>query len=214
MSNEFQLFAESRSDMGKGASRRLRRLQERVPGIIYGGKDEPQMISVELRELKKALETEAFYSHVLTLKLDGSEVQAVLRDMQRHPAKGHPMHVDFLRVDKTHKITMNVPLHFTNEESSIGVKKQGGEIQHNIAEVEISCLPQNLPEFIEVDMAAAELDTIIHLSDLKLPKGVELTQLALGDDHDQPVAAVHAPKVRASADDEDGEGEAEAAGEE
>ena len=171
------------------------------------------MISVELRELKKALETEAFYSHVLTLKLDGTNVQAVLRDMQRHPAKGHPTHVDFLRVDKTHKITMNVPLHFINEESSIGVKKQGGEIHHNISEVEVSCLPQNLPEFIEVDMAAVELDSIVHLSDLKLPKGVELTQLSLGDDHDQPVAAIHAPKVRASADDEDGESE-EAAGEE
>ena len=210
---DFVINSQTRSDQGKGASRRLRRLQERVPGIIYGGDAEPTMISVELRELKKALETEAFYSHVLTLKLDGTDVQAVLRDMQRHPAKGHPTHVDFLRVDKTHKITMNVPLHFINEESSIGVKKQGGEIHHNISEVEVSCLPQNLPEFIEVDMAAAELDTIIHLSDLKLPKGVELTQLALGDDHDQPVAAIHAPKVRASADDEAGEGE-EAASEE
>ncbi|MED5388322.1 MAG: 50S ribosomal protein L25/general stress protein Ctc [Pseudomonadota bacterium] len=209
MSNEFLLNAEARSDMGKGASRRLRRLQERVPGIIYGGDAEPQMISVELRELKKALETEAFYSHVLTLKLDGADVQAVLRDMQRHPAKGHPTHVDFLRVDKTHKITMNVPLHFINEEGSIGVKKQGGEIQHNVAEVEVSCLPQDLPEFIEVDMANVELDSIVHLSDLKLPKGVELTQLALGDDHDQPVAAVHAPKVRGAAkDEEDGEAEA------
>ena len=210
MSNEFLLNAESRSDTGKGASRRLRRLQERVPGILYGGEAEPQMISVELRELKKALENEAFYSHILTLKLDGANVQAVLRDMQRHPAKGHPLHVDLLRVDKTHKITMNVPLHFINEESSIGVKKQGGEIQHNFAEVEVSCLPQHLPEFIEVDMANAEMDTVIHLSDLKLPKGVELTQLALGEDHDQPVAAVHQPKVRASADDDADE----AAGEE
>ena len=214
MSNDFLLNAESRSDTGKGASRRLRRLQERVPGIIYGGEAEPQMISVELRELKKALETEAFYSHVLTLKLDGKDVQAVLRDMQRHPAKGHPTHVDFLRVDKTHKITMNIPLHFINEDSAVGVKKQGGEIQHNISEVEVSCLPQDLPEFIEVDMADVELDAIVHLSDLKLPKGVELTQLALGDDHDHPVAAIHAPKVRASqSDDEAGEGE-EAASEE
>ncbi|EKF74145.1 50S ribosomal protein L25/general stress protein Ctc [Alcanivorax hongdengensis A-11-3] len=213
MSNEFLLNAESRSDAGKGASRRLRRLQERVPGILYGGEAEPQMISVELRELKKALETEAFYSHVLTLKLDGADVQAVLRDMQRHPAKGHPTHVDFLRVDKTHKITMQVPLHFINEAGSVGVKKQGGEIQHNISEVEVSCLPQNLPEYIEVDMAAVELNQVVHLSDLKLPKGVELPQLALGEDHDQPVVAIHAPKVRASADDEAGEGE-EAASEE
>ncbi len=145
MSNDFLLNAEARSDMGKGASRRLRRLQERVPGIIYGGDAEPQMISVELRELKKALETEAFYSHVLTLKLDGANVQAVLRDMQRHPAKGHPTHVDFLRVDKTHKITMNVPLLFINEESSIGVKKQGGEIHHNISEVKSAVCRRTCP---------------------------------------------------------------------
>ncbi|MZR64228.1 50S ribosomal protein L25/general stress protein Ctc [Alcanivorax sp. DP30] len=213
MSNEFLLNAESRSDTGKGASRRLRRLQERVPGIVYGGEAEPQLISVELRELKKALENEAFYSHILTLKIDGKEVQAVLRDLQRNPAKGFPTHADFLRVDKTHKITMNVPLHFINEESAVGVKKQGGEIQHNVSEVEVSCLPQNLPEFIEVDMAGVELNAIVHLSDLKLPKGVELTQLALGEDHDQPVAAIHAPKVRASESDEAGEGE-EAASEE
>ena len=213
MSNEFLLNAESRSDTGKGASRRLRRLQERVPGILYGGEAEPQMISVELRELKKALENEAFYSHILTLKVDGKDVQAVLRDLQRHPAKGVPTHADFLRVDKTHKITMNVPLHFINEAGSIGVKKQGGEIQHNISEVEVSCLPQDLPEFIEVDMAEVEMNAIVHLSDLKLPKGVELTQLALGDDHDQPVAAIHAPKVRASESDDE-EGGEEAASEE
>ena len=213
MSNEFLLNAEIRSDAGKGASRRLRRLQDRVPGILYGGDAEPQMISVELRELKKALENEAFYSHILTLKVDGKDVQAVLRDLQRHPAKGVPTHADFLRVDKTHKITMNVPLHFINEAGSIGVKKQGGEIQHNISEVEVSCLPQDLPEFIEVDMAEVEMNAIVHLSDLKLPKGVELTQLALGDDHDQPVAAIHAPKVRASESDDE-EGGEEAASEE
>ena len=213
MSNEFLLNAEIRSDAGKGASRRLRRLQDRVPGILYGGEAEPQMISVELRELKKALENEAFYSHILTLKVDGKDVQAVLRDLQRHPAKGVPTHADFLRVDKTHKITMNVPLHFINEAGSIGVKKQGGEIHHNISEVEVSCLPQDLPEFIEVDMAEVEMNAIVHLSDLKLPKGVELTQLALGDDHDQPVAAIHAPKVRASESDDE-EGGEEAASEE
>ena len=204
MSNDFLLNAEARSDMGKGASRRLRRLQERVPGIIYGGDAEPQMISVELRELKKALETEAFYSHVLTLKLDGTEVQAVLRDMQRHPAKGHPMHVDFLRVDKTHKITMNVPLHFINEEKCAGVKQHGGTIAHQMSEVEVVCLAKDLPEFIEVDLAAAEIGTIIHLSDLKLPAGVELKELQLGADHDQPVVSVNAPRGGAADEEEEG----------
>ena len=205
MSNAFTLTAENRSHAGKGASRRLRRLHNKVPGIIYGGEAEPVMVSLEMRELKKALETEAFYSHVLTLKLDGKEQQAVLRDLQRHPATGFPTHADFLRVDQSHKITMVVPLHFTNEEKCIGVKKQGGEIHHNIAEVEVSCLPQNLPEYLTVDMTAVERDQVIHLSDVKLPAGVELTQLALGDDHDQPVAAVHTPKVRASEDSDEEE---------
>ena len=205
MSNEFTLTAENRSDAGKGASRRLRRLQNKVPGIIYGGEAEPKMISLEMRELKKALETEAFYSHILTLKLEGGEQQAVLRDLQRHPSSGFPIHADFLRVDASHKITMTVPLHFTNEEACIGVKKQGGEIHHNVSEVEISCLPKNLPEFLTVDMTAVELDQVVHLSDIKLPAGVELTQLALGEDHDHPVVAVHKPKVRGG-DEEGAEG--------
>ena len=207
MANEFLLHAESRSDQGKGASRRLRRLQARLPGILYGGNQEPAMISLELRELNKALENEAFYSHILTINLDGKEHQAVLRDLQRHPGKGTPIHADFLRVDKTHKITMNVPLHFINEASAVGVKKQGGKIMHNASEVEVSCLPQNLPEFIEVDMAAVELDQVVHLSDLKLPKGVELVALSHGADHDLPVAAIHAPKGGADVDEEEGAGE-------
>ncbi|MFP1682341.1 50S ribosomal protein L25/general stress protein Ctc [Alloalcanivorax sp. C16-1] len=211
MSNEFELTAESRSDAGKGASRRLRRLQGRVPGIIYGGTAEPQMISLEARELKKALETEAFYSHILTLKLEGKKQQAVLRDLQRDPARGFPIHADFMRVDASHKITMIVPLHFTNEEACIGVKKQGGEIHRNISEVEVSCLPKDLPEYLEVDMIAVELDQVIHLSEIKLPGGVELTELTHGEDHDQPVVAVHKPKVRAE-EDEGEEGGEEAAG--
>ncbi|MBM1143177.1 50S ribosomal protein L25/general stress protein Ctc [Alcanivorax sp. ZXX171] len=212
MSNEFELTAESRSDTGKGASRRLRRLQGRIPGIIYGGDAEPQMISLESRELRKALETEAFYSHILSLKLDGKTQQAVLRDLQRDPARGFPIHADFMRVDATHKITMVVPVHFTNEEACIGVKKQGGEIHRNISEVEISCLPKNLPEYLEVDMASVELDQVIHLSEIKLPGGVEIVELTHGEDHDQPVVAVHKPKVRAE-EEEGEEGGEQAAGE-
>ena len=211
MSNEFLLHAESRSDMGKGASRRLRRLQSRVPGIIYGGSKEPAMVSLELRELNKALENEAFYSHILTLDVDGKKQQVVIRDLQRHPAKGTPMHADFLRVDKTHKITMQVPLHFINEETSIGVKKQGGKIIHNASEVEVSCLPQDLPEFIEVDMANVELEQILHLSDLKVPKGVEIVALTHGEEHDQPIVAIHAPKG-GSDEEEDEAGADEAEG--
>ena len=203
MSNEFALDAEARSDAGKGASRRLRR-ENKVPGIIYGGGSEPQQISVQLKELVKALENEAFYSHILTLNLGGKSQQAVLRDLQRHPSKGVPIHADFLRVDKTHKITMNVPLHFINEAKCVGVKQDGGEIQHNASEVEISCLPQDLPEYIEVDMADVAMDQIVHLSDLVVPKGVELIQLA--HDHDVPVASVHAKKAAPAEDEADGDG--------
>ncbi|MBZ2188594.1 50S ribosomal protein L25/general stress protein Ctc [Alcanivorax sp. JB21] len=203
MSNEFLLNAEDRSDVGKGASRRLRRLEARIPGIIYGGKSAPQMITVELRELVKALENEAFYSHILTLSVDGKKQQAVLRDLQRHPAKGTPMHCDFLRVDKTHKITMQVPLHFTNEDKCAGVKQQGGKITHSASEVEVSCLPQNLPEFIEVDMTNVALDQVVHLSDLALPKGVELLALTHGEEHNLPVASVHMPKGTTADEAED-----------
>lgn len=194
MSNAFSLTVEVRDAAGKGASRRLRRNESRVPGIIYGGDAAPQMISLEFKELSKALESEAFYSHILTLDLGGKKQQAILRDLQRHPAKGFPIHADFQRVDTTHKIHMMVPIHFINEDKCVGVKQQGGEIQHNTAEVEVSCLPQNLPEFLEVDMADVAMDQVVHLSDLKLPKGVELIQLS--HDHDLPVVAVHKPKVR------------------
>ena len=206
MSNEFTLNAEVRADAGKGASRRLRHTA-RIPGIIYGGEKAPEMISLESRELVKALENEAFYSHILTINVGGKKQQAVIRDLQRHPSKGYPMHADFLRVDKTHKITMMVPVHFINEDKCSGVKNEGGEIQHNLAEVEVSCLPQNLPEFLEVDMSDVKLNQVVHLSDIKLPKGVELVQLA--HQHDLPVVAVHAKKG-AAAEDAAGEGEAEA----
>lgn len=210
MSNEFSLTVEVRDAAGKGASRRLRRQESRVPGIIYGGKAEPQMISLEFKELVKALENEAFYSHILTLNVNGKAQQAILRDLQRHPSKGFPMHADFQRVDATHKIHMMVPLHFINEDKCVGVKAAGGEIQHNASEVEVVCLPKNLPEFIEVDMADVQMDQVVHLSDLKLPKGVELLQLS--HDHNLPVAAVHKPKVRGS-EEPSAEGEEEGSAE-
>ncbi|MFP5382837.1 MAG: 50S ribosomal protein L25/general stress protein Ctc [Gammaproteobacteria bacterium] len=193
MSNQFKLNAESRGDKGKGASRRLRRLEERIPGIMYGGGKEPTTISVSLRELNKALENEAFYSQILTVTLDGKEEKAVLRDMQRHPVRNMPTHIDLLRVDETHKITLRVPLHFLNEATAIGVKEQGGEIHHDFTEVEVICLPKHLPEFISVDMAAVEIGKTVHLSDLVLPEGVQLVQLVHG--HDLAVANIHATKT-------------------
>ncbi len=205
MSNEFVISAQSRADAGKGASRRLRRLEKKVPAIVYGANKDPQNISVEFKDLVKALENEAFYSHVLTLNVDGTDEQVVLKDLQRHPSKSFPMHADFLRVDTTHKLTMNVPLHFINEASCVGVKQHGGVITHQMSDVEVLCLAKDLPEYIEVDLADADVGTIIHLSDIKLPAGVEIKSLQLGEDHDLPVVSVNAP--RGAAGDEEGDEE-------
>ena len=202
MSNEFSLDAEIRSDAGKGASRRLRRLQDKLPAIIYGGKKEPQSIQLELRSLVKALENEAFYSHIITLNVAGKSEQAILRDLQRHPATGRPLHADFQRIDAKTKLHAKVPLHFINEDICTGVKDHGGVITHNMSDLEVSCLPKDLPEFIEVDLEAAEIGTTIHISDLTLPKGVESVQLSHGSDHDHPVVAVNKPK-RVAVEEED-----------
>ena len=197
MSNEFSLNAELRSDEGKGASRRLRRLQKKVPAVIYGGNEPPLSISLAANELDKALSNEAFYSHILDININGKEQQAILRDLQRHPAKPFVLHADFQRIDAKHAIQMNVPLHFINEETCKGVKLQGGAISHQMTEVEIKCLPKDLPEYIEVDMAEVELDTTLHLSDIKLPEGIEIIALTHGADHDLPIANVHATRVSA-----------------
>ncbi|MEH6671207.1 50S ribosomal protein L25/general stress protein Ctc [Halopseudomonas sp.] len=192
---DFTLRAIARDDLGKGASRRLRRNADMVPAIIYGGSKAPQSVSLEARELKKALENEAFFSHVIKVDVDGKNNNVLIKALQRHPAKGHVMHVDLLRVIAGHEVTVLVPLHFINEKSCVGVKQGGGIISHTMTEVEVHCLPKDLPEFIEVDMAEVELNGIVHLTDLKLPKGVSLTALAQGADHDLPVANVHAPRV-------------------
>lgn len=215
MSDLFELNAELRTDEGKGASRRLRRLNAKVPAIIYGEGQEPQSISIALKDLSKSLESEAFYSHVLTINLDGKAQSAVLKDLQRHPSKGFPLHADFLRIDKDHEIHMNVPLHFINEDKCVGVKIQGGTIAHQAQEAEVVCLPANLPEYIEVDMEKVETGQIIHLSDIPLPEGVVFAALTHGDDHNLAVANVIVARGSSASDDEegeasDGEGEADA----
>lgn len=199
MSVSFTLNAIARSDEGKGASRRLRRLENKVPAVIYGGAAPAQSISLELRELVKALESEAFYSHVLTINIDGKPQQAVIKALQRHPAKNTPMHADFLRIDATHKLTMKVPLHFLNQDTCVGVKLEGGELAIMANELEIACLPADLPEYLEVDLKDVHVGTTLHISDVKLPKGVEVPSLALGHDHDQPIANVHKSRVEAEA---------------
>ena len=196
---QFELNAEVRTDLGKGASRRLRQRAGQVPGIIYGAGKDPVSITLKGNEIAKAILSEAFYSSVITVHLGGKSEQAVVKDMQRHPAKDSVMHVDLLRVDDKKELHINVPLHFVNEETCVGVKMGGGKISHTMSEVEIACLPSNLPEYIEVDMLEVEVDQILHLSDIKLPKGVTLVALTHGEDHDHPIAAVHLPKA-ASAD--------------
>lgn len=203
---DFVLNARTRTDMGKGASRRLRRLAAEVPAIVYGGGADPQPIAIVHHELAHALENEAFYSHIISLRVDGKAQDVILKDLQRHPARPVILHADFLRVDRTHKLTTRVPLHFLNEETCIGVRQQGGVIQHNLADLEIQCLPADLPEYIEVDMAGVEVGQILHISDLRLPAGVESVALAHGADHDLPVVAVNKPKGR-SETEEPGEGE-------
>ena len=213
MSEDFVLNAELRADAGKGASRRLRRLEGQMPAIVYGGDKEPLNIQIPQKDMVKQLENEAFYSHVITINVDGGSESVLLKDLQRHPAKPVLLHADFLRVSMTQKVTVKVPLHFINEDTCVGVKMQGGQISHTMTELEISCLPGDLPEYIEVDMVDVEIEKIVHISDLTLPEGVVSVALSHGADHDGAVVSVHKPKGSAADADEEagGEGEEESA---
>ncbi len=196
----FELDATLRTDMGKGASRRLRRTGV-MPGILYGGGKEPVSLNLSHNEMMKHLKHESFYSHVLTLKVNGQAEKAVLKDLQRHPYHPTLLHADFQRVSETEKLHMHIPLHFLNESICVGVKQGGGTISKQMMEIEILCLAKDLPEFIEVDLTNVQLGHTIHLSDLKLPEGVELVALSHGDsEHDLPVVSVHI--ARGGQDDE------------
>ena len=213
MSDQFELTAELREDKGKGASRRLRRLADQVPAIIYGGKEDPKPLPLVRKDFEKALENQAFFSHVLIINVGGNTEKAILKDLQRHPAKDVVMHADFLRVDDKVAIKVHVPIHFVNEDTCYGVKMEGGMVQHQVTDIEVSCLPADIPEYIEVDMAEVKSGEIVHLTDITLPEGVTSVALALGDDHDLAVASVIPPKGGSDADDE-AEAAAEADGEE
>ena len=212
--SDFEITATSRADLGKGASRRLRRLTGQVPAVVYGGKSEPQSISLMHKDIMHSLENEAFYSHIIKLTVDGKSQDVILKDVQRHPAKPVLLHLDFQRVSKDQKLTTRVPLHFLNEETCKGVKVQGGQIAHNMSDLEISCLPADLPEYIEVDMTNLEMDQTLHISDLTLPKGVKSIALMHGEDHDQPVCSIHKPKAAVIEDDVAAEAEPEEDGDE
>ncbi|WP_198263683.1 50S ribosomal protein L25/general stress protein Ctc [sulfur-oxidizing endosymbiont of Gigantopelta aegis] len=201
MSATFTLAAELRTDTGKGASRRLR-YANRVPAIIYGLDQEPSMLTFKHDDIMHACEDEAFFSHILNIEYDGKSEQVIIKDMQRHPAKMQIMHADFQRIDATHALHVNVPLHFINEEECVGVKG-GGLIAHLMSELEISCLPANLPEYIEVDMENLDVGESIHLKDIKLPEGASSVLLIQGGDQDQAIASIHMP--RGEKLDEEGE---------
>lgn len=203
---DFSLNAKSRDDAGKGASRRLRRLADEVPAIVYGGDSEPQKVALTHKEITHALENEAFYSQVIKLSVDGKGQDVILKDVQRHPSKPRILHLDFLRVDKDQKLTTRVPLHIVNGETAKGVKLGGGIVTQLLNELEILCLPKDLPSFIEIDVANVEVGQILHISDLEMPKGVESVALAHGGDHNLPVVTIIKPRG-AAADDDEGDAE-------
>lgn len=184
--SEHIIQATSRNVAGKGASRRLRRTAM-IPAIVYGGQAAPQPIQIEHEKIWLASQNEWFYSSILTLDIDGKTEQVLLRDMQRHPYRQLILHLDFMRVDASHALRAKVPLHFVNQEKSPAGKTSGVVITHELTEVEVSCLPKDLPEAIEVDLSNLAVGAVIHLSDLKLPAGVELPALKLGKEHDVAV---------------------------
>ena len=203
MSESFIVVAETRVDEGKGASRRLRRLEGKMPAVIYGVGQDAQSLTLIRKDFEYMLENEACFSSILEVQVDGKSQNAIIKDIQRHPAKGFPMHADFLRVRMDQAIKVNVPLHFINEEQCTGVKLGGGMIQKQATDIEIQCLPKDLPEYLEVDMLEVELGGIVHLSDITLPEGAIATALELGDDHDLAIASVIAPRGMKDGDEED-----------
>ncbi len=211
---EFSINAQLRSAAGKGENRRMRR-SGRVPAVIYGGNGEAVSLSLDHNEVSHHLENEAFYSHILTMDVDGKEEMVILRDLQRHPSKPQILHMDFFRVTADREITVNVPLHFLNEETCIGVKQQGGIVSHLQKDVEISCLPKHLPEYLEIDISGLELGHSLHLSDVVLPEGLTIVALTHGGASDHAIVAVIKPKVALREDEaeaEAGEGEGEGEG--
>ena len=191
---QFEINAKTRVQHGSGASRRLRRASK-VPGIVYGGASKPVSIEVDHNELSLALRKEAFQSSVITLKLDGAAQSVLLRDVQMHPYKSLVLHVDFLRVDASRAIHQKIPLHFVNTDIAPGVKVGGGIVSHIMSDIEVSCLPKDLPAFIEVDLKDLDIGQALSISQLTFPKGVE--PVAYGED-DPVVVTIVAKKIEAA----------------
>jgi len=211
MSDEFELNATVRTELGKGASRRLRRLNNDIPAVLYGSGKDPVSLTIAHKDIIKATDNEAFFSHIITLNIGKKKEKAVIKDLQRHPAKPFILHADFLRVSDKQVIHVRVPIHFLNEEKCVGVKLGGGSLLKTLTEIEITCLPKDLPEFVELDVLELDLGEAVHLSDIPLPEGVTSDSLSQGgEDSDLSVATVQAPKAAIETDEEAAEGEAEA----
>ena len=193
MSEELDLIAEFREDQGKGASRRLRHAGK-VPAILYGAGRPPRLITLDHNKVLQQLEHESFYSSVLSIKVGDKVQAAIVKDVQRHPSKRRVLHMDFQRIVADEKIRMNVPIHFVGEDVAIGVKQGGGVVSHLMSDVEVTCLPKHLPEFLTIDVSNLGLDEMIHLSGIELPEGVEIPMLAQGPDHDHAVVSIHRAK--------------------
>jgi large subunit ribosomal protein L25 len=188
MSSVFEFVAKNRENSGKGVARNIRRVGE-VPAVIYGGGFAPQMLILSHNEVIKHLGHEAVYSHVLDVIVDGKAEKAVLKDVQREPAGFKVLHLDFMRINMSEQVRVHVPLHFINEEKSVGVKR-GGVALHSLVDVEVTSLPGNLPDYIEVDLTSLDIGMTAHLSDIVLPEGVVIVALMQGDDHNLPVVSV------------------------
>jgi len=208
MSQDFDLIAEIREDQGKGASRRLRR-SGKVPAIIYGAGRPPRQLTFDHNRVIQQLENESFYSSILNIKVGEKSQAAIVKDIQRHPAKSIIMHMDFQRIVAGEKIKMNVPIHYLNAEESVGVKQEGGSVSQLVNDVEVSCLPKDLPEYFEVDIAELKLNEMLHLSDIKVPEGVEIPELAQGPEHDHAIVSIQLIKVVEEVEEAEGEEAAE-----
>lgn len=201
MSDKIELAAQLRHDIGKGASRRLRRVADLVPAVLYGAGKDPVALSIPHKDLHKACENEAFFSQIITINADSDSTAAIIKDLQRHPAKDRILHADFFRISMDQEITVEVPLHFLNEEECVGVRLNNGQVSHNISSIEISCLPGKLPEYIEINCGNLDIGDSIHISQIVLPDGVAIPALALGEDHDQVVVSVSEQRIEVVEDD-------------
>lgn len=220
MSEVSQLSVEPRDTSGTGNARRMRRGASMMPAVIYGGEGDSVMIQIAHKDMIKALEDDSFYTRLLTLDVGGKEERVILKNVQWHPAKNMLMHADFFRVSKDHKINIKVPVRCINEDKCLGIKTDGGMLIRSLNEVEVSCLPENIPSFIEVDIAEVRLGDHLHLSDIAWPEGVESVDLSHGEERDLSLLTIAEQRVEIEVEEtpegeegEEGEGEEGEAGE-